>query len=367
MSKLNARFNNQDRPEFTKVLNARVNDYFKQKGISRFGNLEMKLKSAFILVVYFTPLVLMYTGLITNTYAFLGCWVIMGFGMSLIGLSIMHDANHGSYSNNKHVNTAMGILLNLIGGYHINWKIQHNVLHHTYTNIHEHDGDIENILIRMSPIQDHKKVHKLQRFYAPLLYSLLSIYWLIAKDFVQISLFKKNGLLEKQGKTVFTAVLETLFFKIVYIVMSIVLVTYLTQFSLGIVITGFVIAQLISGLILAFIFQPAHVQPQILFSKPNEHGSVENSWAIHQMMTTTNFATGNKIFSWFIGGLNYQVEHHLFPNICHVHYRKISTIVKATAEEFGVPYQHQKTFFEAVGNHLRMIRLLGKYPNPQLS
>lgn len=369
MSTYNAKFNNQDKPEFAKVLNARVNNYFKENNISRFGNLEMKIKTLVIIAMYFIPLGFLLSGTLTNLSIFFFCWVLMGFGMSFIGLSIMHDANHGSYSTNKVVNIILGGLLNLVGGWHTNWKIQHNVLHHTYTNIHEHDGDIENIFMRFSPDQEHKPMHKYQRFYAPFLYSLLSLYWLLAKDYVQISLFQKNGLLEKQGKSVTRAILEVSFFKLVYVT-SVVLVAYLNKdvFPIWCTVVGFLFAQAMSGLILSLIFQPAHVQPHIHFTKADDTtSSVENSWAIHQMRTTTNFATEKKLFSWFIGGLNYQVEHHLFPNICHVHYRKIAPIVKETAEEYGVPYQNQETFTEALSNHFRLIRLLGKEQNPVMA
>lgn len=368
MRTYNAKFNNQDKPDFAKVLNSRVNSYFKDNNISRFGNLEMKIKTAFILSLYFIPLVFLLSGVVTDLYVFFTCWVAMGLGMSLIGLSIMHDANHGSYSNNKTVNMLLGGLLNLVGGWHTNWKIQHNVLHHTYTNIHEHDGDIENIFMRFSPDQEHKPMHKYQRFYALFLYSLLSIYWLVAKDYIQIGLFNKSGLLEKQGKSVFRSVLEVTLFKLIYI-SSIIAVGYVSFgiFSVWFTVLGFLIAQFMSGIILALIFQPAHVQPQIHFTKPSDEGLVENSWAIHQMRTTTNFATSKKLFSWLIGGLNFQVEHHLFPNICHVHYKKIAPIVKETAEEFNVPYHDQKTFTEALSNHFRLIRELGAEKNPVLA
>ena len=91
----------------------------------------------------------------------------------------------------------------------------------------------------------------------------------------------------------------------------------------------------------------------------NENGSLENNWAIHQMNTTANFGDRSMILSWYIGGLNYQIEHHLFPNICHVHYRKISKIVKETADEFKVPYLQHKTYFSALRSHLSLLHALG--------
>jgi linoleoyl-CoA desaturase len=116
----------------------------------------------------------------------------------------------------------------------------------------------------------------------------------------------------------------------------------------------------IAGMVLALIFQPAHVINETEFYVPNEDLTVENHWAIHQLKTTANFANNSPIFSWYVGGLNYQVEHHLFPNICHVHYNKISKIVKETAKEYGVPYYSGQSFFGAVHNHFSMLNKLGK-------
>ena len=116
----------------------------------------------------------------------------------------------------------------------------------------------------------------------------------------------------------------------------------------------------IAGFFLGIVFQPAHVIPETNFVQPNEDYTIENNFAIHQMQTTANFAPKSRLFSWFIGGLNYQVEHHLFPNICHIHYKKLSKIVKETAEEFNIPYLSHKTFVSAIFAHAKMLKQLGR-------
>ncbi len=122
--------------------------------------------------------------------------------------------------------------------------------------------------------------------------------------------------------------------------------------------------QFFAGLILASIFQPAHVIPETEFFKTDETGSVENNWAVHQLKTTANYANGSRVFSWLIGGLNYQIEHHLFPNICHVHYRHISKIVKRTAQEYNIRYYTHPTFFKAITLHFKHLYKLGKETQP---
>ena len=108
------------------------------------------------------------------------------------------------------------------------------------------------------------------------------------------------------------------------------------------------------------VFQTAHVVPETDFPLPDDQGEMETERLTHQMTTTSNYAPKSKIFSWLIGGLNYQVEHHLFPNICHVHYKKISPIIRQTAAEFNIPYLTKTTFIDAVKAHHQMLRHLGR-------
>lgn len=353
------KFNKHDQPEFYKELNKRVSQYFKDNKLSKHANSRMMFKTAFMLFLYFTPLVLMLTGVVSTFSWMMLMWVIMGFGMSGIGLSIMHDANHGSYSKNKTVNNVLGFVINFVGGYHANWKIQHNVLHHSFTNIDGYDEDIDKGVMRFSPNQERKAIFKFQLFYAPFLYALLTIYWFLVKDFQLLFRYREKNLLKGQGLTFTSALLQILFHKTWYIVLTLILPILLIGLPWGQVVFGFLIMHFISGLILALIFQPAHVLEETDFYVPDVNGSVENNWAIHQMRTTSNFANGSVYFSWFIGGLNYQIEHHLFPHICHVHYRHISGIVKSTAEEFDVPYYQHKTFFGALKSHFTLLHQLG--------
>lgn len=353
------KFNVEDQPEFFKELRQRVNQYFKEREISRHADWNMKFKTGFMIALYIIPLSLLIAG-VTQTFGWsLLMWVLMGLGMSGIGLSIMHDANHGAYSNNKTLNNILGSTVNLIGGYHINWKIQHNVLHHSFTNIHEHDEDIQKAILRLTPDTKRKPFHRLQVIYAPMLYSLMTIYWFLSKDFEQLIRYDKKNLLGTQGKTFKQALLEVSLYKVAYIVVTIILPLTIGGQVWWHFLIGFLVMHFICGMILALIFQPAHVIEETEFFHIDETGSVENNWAIHQLKTTANFANGSRFFSWFIGGLNYQVEHHLFPNICHVHYRNISPIVKATAQEFNIPYHEHKTFYGAVKSHFTLLYKLG--------
>lgn len=359
MSTPSVRFNKQDRPDFYSTLNKRVNQYFKDNNISKHANWNMVFKTFFMFTVYFTPLALMLTGVVTGFWPVMGMWFIMGLGMSGIGLAVMHDANHGAYSSNPKINKLVGFSINFVGGFHANWIIQHNVLHHSFTNIHEHDEDINKGVMRFSPDQERKPFFKYQVFYAPFLYSLLSIFWLLIKDFQQLFNYAKRDLLATQGLTFTSALLQILLHKTWYVFLFLVLPIMYIDLPWGQIVVGFLMMHAICGLILALIFQPAHVIEETEFFKTDDRGSVESNWAIHQLRTTSNFAADNRVFSWLVGGLNHQVEHHLFPHICHVHYRHIAKIVKATAIEYDVTYHEHPTFFSAVKSHFSLLNDLG--------
>lgn len=354
------RFNTQDRPEFYKELRKRVNTYFKETGKSRYGNYEMVLKTVFMLALYLLPWCAMVFGWVDSFWPMIVMWILMGFGMSGIGMGVMHDANHGSYSKNPKVNYIMGFLVHLVGGSQLNWKIQHNVLHHSFTNVEGHDEDIDVNVMRFSPSQKRRGIFKFQAFYAPFLYGLMTISWLFFKDFKQLGSYADRGLLATQGQTPRKAWTFMIAQKTLYTFFTLGIPMIFVDLPWWQVFIGFLAMMYVCGLLLAMIFQPAHVLSETEFVKlaPGEQ-TVQDSWAIHQLKTTANFARRSVFLSWFIGGLNYQIEHHLFPNICHIHYPKLAPIVKRTAEEFGIPYHEHETFAHALRSHFRLLHQFG--------
>lgn len=348
--------------DFYKVLRLRVNNYFKEKQISRHANANMVVKTIFMLALYLIPFsFILFTDLSTLMNYFM--WVIMGFGMSGIGLSVMHDANHGAYSKNENVNKFIGKIIYFIGGSDVNWRIQHNVLHHTYTNVADMDEDIESIsfLLRFSPHTKRHKIHRFQFIYAWGFYSLMTVMWSSVKDFKQAFRYKTKDLIKTQNLSFSKHLVSIIFSKLFYYSLFIVCPLILSSAPWYWTIFGLITMHLICGLVLAAIFQPAHVVPTSKYPKPDITGNVDNDWAISQLYNTTNFSPSHRIFTWYVGGLNYQVEHHLFPNICHVHYENISKIVKQTALEYNLPYHSYKNFFTALKAHTKMLYNLGKY------
>lgn len=360
MKKGSIRYSGRDHQKFFITLRKRVDEYFKQNDIQRQANVKMVWKTVLLFALYLVPF-----GLILSNqfppWVMLLLSVVMGMGLAGVGMSIMHDGNHGAYSRNQWVNKLIGSSIYLIGGNKRNWKMQHNVLHHTFTNVYEHDEDVENGgLVRLSEHSDLKKVHRYQHLYAFFLYGLMTLSWCAFKDFNQMLRYHREGLVN-DGRKKSADMIELILTKVLYFGIFLVLPLWLVDITWWQFLIGFVTMHFVSGFTLAVIFQLAHIVEHAEQPIPDESGNLENTWAIHQLYTTANFARNNRLLSWFVGGLNFQIEHHLFPQICHIHYREISEIVKKTAQEFKLPYVENRSFRSALVSHYRMLKLLGRY------
>ena len=357
------KFVNKDKNQFFSVLKKRVDNYFIENKVSKYGNGTMYFKTFALLAMYLLPFVyiLLYNPPIWTS---LLLWFIMGIGMAGVGMSIMHDANHGAYSSNKTVNSVIGSVLYLLGGSPYNWKLQHNILHHTYTNVTHMDEDIaDKPMLRFSPHTEVKKVHKYQWLYAFFFYGITTLYWVTAKDFVQFGRYIKNGVANNTKAEIRNIWIELIVSKLLYFAFFFFVPIYFFNIPFGEVLGGFLLMHFVAGTTLTVIFQLAHSVEETTHPMPNENGIIENDWAIHQLNTTVNFSRNNKLLSWYIGGLNFQVEHHLFPRISHIHYPQLSNIVKATCEEYNIPYLEQKTFGGALKSHINYLQELGKMPD----
>lgn len=357
------KFVNPDKNLFFPVLKKRVDAYFTEKNLSRYGNSILVWKTSMLLLVYIFPFIAMVVW--TPGFAVsLLYWSAMGIGMAGLGMSVMHDANHGAYSSNKYVNWMMAHVLNLMGGSTMNWKLQHNVLHHTYTNITHMDDDIASKpALRLSPHTPVSLLHRFQWVHAFLLYGLTTLYWVTAKDFVQFVRYRKNKvntLTPAENKWILA---KLVIVKVLYFAIFLGVPIAIAHIPVATVLAGFVLMHFLAGIILTVIFQLAHSLEGTTHPMPNSKGIIENEWAIHQMKTTMNFSPNNKWLSWYVGGLNFQVEHHLFPKISHVHYPAIAPIVQATAAEFEVPYLQHKRFVTALTAHINFLKQLGKLPD----
>jgi linoleoyl-CoA desaturase len=352
------KFLNRDKSLFFSALRENIDAYFDNNHLEKTGGSKLLIKAIFMLSLYLIPFGLILTGNFSNSQMLL-LSVVMGLGVAGVGMSVMHDAIHGSFSSSYNVNRFFGASIYLLGGNVYNWDVQHNKLHHTYTNIHDIDEDITGkFMLRLSSGDKLKSAHRFQHIYAFFLYSLMTISFLW-KDFKEISLYNKmaeSGLVKPFPKKELVTLIIS---KIGYILFICVLPLLVLDITFGQWFAGFMAMHCTAGIILSTVFQLAHVVEGASQPSVDEKGNIENAWAIHQLNTTANFAGSNKVLSWYIGGLDYQIEHHLFPNISHVHYPAISSIVKNTAEDFGIIYNNKTSFLKGLNSHIKMLHNLG--------
>ncbi|WP_194774460.1 fatty acid desaturase family protein [Pararhodonellum marinum] len=351
------KFVDNQNSQFFSTARKRVDEYFRTNELSKKANLSMVTKT----VVYLTSFVGLYALIILEVFPLmvsLFLAIALGMTMAFIGFNICHDALHGAYSSRAWVNKTLGFLFNFIGANVYVWNITHNKIHHTYTNIVGHDGDLEVApgLVRITSDQPKRSFHKYQQIYAFFLYSLASISWFFRKDYMKF-FQKKIGQHENNHPKI--EYFNLFFYKILYYVLYIVLPLVLMDITWWQFLIGFLAMNLAEGLVLGLVFQLAHLVEGPVLPEPEPHENIEEAWAQHQMRTTANFSRNSRLATFLCGGLNYQVEHHLFPKICHIHYPAISEIVKETAEEFDLPYHENATFFTALKSHYMFLKKAG--------
>jgi linoleoyl-CoA desaturase len=351
----------RDTSGFSKTLRQRVDSHFKENGIHKKANLTMVVKTVVLLSCYFGPLVLISTGVTGGGWMFWTAEVIMGLALAGIGMAVMHDGNHGAYSEKKWINRLLGGVLEMVGGNSEMWQIQHNVLHHTFTNIDGLDEDINpGPVLRFSPLKPRKPWHRFQHLYAWIFYGLMTFIWVTFKDFVALNRYRKHGLLKPMGKSYNNLMFRIVLAKVIYYPIMLGLPLAFSGLGTGQVIAGWMLMHFFGGLTLALVFQPAHVMEDHDYVMAEKGGQMDTDSLSHQLKTTCNFGTKSKLLTWYSGGLNHQIEHHLFPDICHVHYPSLAPIVRKTAEEFNLPYRADTSFAGAIKLHLLQLKELGK-------
>ncbi len=338
-------------------MKARVAKYFETRKLSSKANAGMVVKTVLLLALTFVP----YGLILTNRFSrweMLALALVMGVGMAGIGFGIAHDALHGAYSANSRVNALLGMSLDVLGASSYMWKITHNIVHHTYTNIEGVDEDLAvSPLLRLSPNGERLWFHRFQHLYAFALYGFTTLFWVFVKDYQQLLKAELGPYRDKRHDRMQVGLLVGT--KLGYYGYALVIPLLVLQIPWWQVLIGFFVMHFVAGAILGIVFQLAHVVESTDYPAPDVEGLIAQEWWLHEMQTTANFGPKNRLLSWYVGGLNFQVEHHLFPRVCSVHYPAISGIVKEVAAQYGLPYNAYPTLRAAMASHYRTLRQFG--------
>ncbi len=348
------------KPSLHAELKGRIQKYFEDNKIKSTGNFKLFSKtiilgllfaSLYVHLVFFTPAIWL---------AVVEC-VLLGLVVSAIGFNVMHDGGHGSYSTKKFVNKVAALSSDFLGANSFLWHVKHNIIHHTYTNVEGIDDDLEsNGILRFTTTQPKRKLHKYQHLYFWFFYSILYLWWVFGSDYKKY-FTKKIGDVPLKHMTTENHVSFWLG-KIVHLTVFIILpIIYVGALSW---VAGFFMVTLVSGFSLSIVFQLAHTVTETSFPVAQmPENKLEDEFALHQLKTTANFAMNSKLVSWFVGGLNFQIEHHLFPKVSHIHYPAISKIVQQVCKEYGAPYINNNTLWKAVTEHVKFLKQMGTMPN----
>lgn len=339
--------------DFFSDVKGRVDRYFQENTLSPHADAFLIGKGLFFGIVYLSA----YLAILSNGFGLVGLitlYSILGLSKGLIGFNIVHDALHGALTPYPKLNRFIGYWFDLNGTSSHIWKVTHNVLHHTYTNIPGHDHDIDKaIILRLNPMDKPYWFHRFQHWYAPILYSLIGFNWVFYSDMAWFIREYRAGKVKGKDFTLFFLL------KITNICLFLVLPILMLSVPWWQVLIAYSCMHIVGGITISIVFQLAHIVENVAFLEPDKEGWMDNNWAVHEMLTTSNFARDSFIVTHLVGGLNFQVEHHLFPMVSHCHYPALSKILEQTAKEYGIIYNEQPTFWKAVKSHFKTLKLLG--------
>jgi len=338
--------------QFLTIVRQRVDLYFNQRGIQRYASwsthIKVALHFALALILYFSIIWQLFSPWILLPMA-----MLLGMTSGFIGVNLCHDCLHGSYSANPRVNQILGYAYDLVGLSSLVWKMTHNAGHHTYTNIPGLDPDIDKpFLLRLTPKDTHYWFHRWQFLYIWLLYSLVGINWIYYSDYAII--IREKHKISRRDLLIF------FIFKALNFLIFLVVPMFVMTLPWWQILIGYLGYQFAGGFAVALVFQLAHMVENLEFPSPTEEGLIDRPWGEHEMFTTANFGTKNRLLTYFLGGLNFQIEHHLMPYVSHRHYPAIAPIVKQTAAEFNLPYCESPSMTAAIASHWRLLRDLGR-------
>ncbi|MEP7128120.1 MAG: acyl-CoA desaturase [Chitinophagales bacterium] len=331
---------------FFSVLRGRVNALLDRTDSKRFNYAHAKAIAFFLAFIFFYVLLLFSA----TAAQVIICYTLLGITNFLIILNIVHEAVHGSLFPAKKLNAFASHWLEVLGTSSYFYRKRHIQSHHLYTNIVGLDLDIEqSALVRLSDQEPFRKYHRYQHFYLPLLYFLFSLNWFFIRDTKDYFRFKKTGTMPRW------VLPQLILFKINFLFFIIVLPVLIIPVSWYTILFGFLVMNFILSGLAAMALLTAHVGEDAVFPEPDQDGIMKDTWAVHQVRTTHDFATNSPFFNFILGGFNFHVAHHLFPSVSHVNYPAITKIIKQTCFEFGIEYKNE-ALGKAMLSHFKLLR-----------
>ncbi|MDH5604664.1 MAG: fatty acid desaturase [Cyclobacteriaceae bacterium] len=340
--------------DFIRCLRERVRDYFHDNNLSTRADSRFYLKGILLFSSYLLTylLALLYGN---NLYVLMLCYAVMGPLAFLAGINTGHDAVHGAISDKSSVNKAFMLVFDVLGLNSFMWRNRHIYAHHRYQNVIHLDSDIPVLpFLRLFPKYPPTALQRYQHLYMPLIYLLYTAHWVMRRDFLD---FLSTRIGSYYTHYHWSEIVKLILFKSLYALYIFVVPVLVLDHSAGIIFLAFLLLSAFASISVALILVSSHVGINLLFPEPDEDGYLPNTWAAHQLLTTSDFATGNPVINTLFGGFNHHTFHHFFPTICHVHYPGLTPILQQTAREYGLPYHYEKSLLSSIRSHWKLLKV----------
>lgn len=342
---------------FYNELQSRVSDHFKAQIGSIRPNGVYWLKIILFLCCYCT--ICLWILFITSSLTSILLYCLLGILAVLIGLNIGHDAAHGSLSKHRYVNQIGLLAFDLVGANAYMWQNRHVHAHHPFPNLIHLDSDIQQTkLVRIFPGDVLRPWQRFQHWYMPILYLFYIPYWLFYRDFHDFLRPSIGAWVSKGHKPI--QVIRMILAKVFFLTYTLALPLIFAPIPVSSVLTGFVLMFICASITVSIALISTHVGEHSSFPESEESESLGHSWAAHQVITTTDFATQNVLLTQAFGAFNHHAVHHLFPHICHIHYPKLTPILVEVAAKYGIPYTCEHSWTRSALSHWRLLRSRSK-------
>lgn len=347
--------------DFIRETRLEVEAYLASPATRLRGNLVLYAKTAIAFgtsLASYLALILVHPGL----WGGLACLLGLMAGTILTAFCVQHDANHGAYFRTRRANHLMGWTSDVLLGFSsYTWRVKHNVAHHTYTNVDGYDADATQMpFARLMPSQQPKRWYRAQHYYLWPLYSVMVLRWQTGADVTALlrgRIGRSAVRAPKRWDLAGLVVGKALF-------IGWAIVVPLLVYPWWVVAVAYLGVAMVLSLVTATVFQLAHCVEEADFASPDELAATRRIWAVHEVETTVDFCPDNPVLSSVLGGLNFQIEHHLFPRVPHTHYARIARIVRANCARHGIRYNANPSLWSAVRSHFRHLRAMGRLGLP---
>lgn len=344
--------------DFYQELKTKVSNLLTEEILEKSRKL-MKVKFFFYFALFFILYGLLFVDIVSNNFVpLIITYVLFGISGILLAFNASHDAVHDTlFTKKAHNRIAHYLIFNLQGVNATLWKKRHISSHHIFPNVDGCDADIDdNPFIRLSRIHKFKWNHKFQHLYAPLIYCVYTLHWILVKDFIYLS--KKEVANMKNLSYSVGFVLELVLLKLLYLVLVVLIPCYFSELDIKHFVISFLIMHCFISIFFVLTLIISHLTTLTSFPTADKNGFLPTCYHEHQLAVSLDYHPTSKLANWIFGGFNSHAAHHLFPNLPHTVYTQITPTIQEVAAKFSLPY-NQLTMIKAIRSHFKYLKILG--------